>query len=103
MITAGVISAISDVTAQKLSGIKKLQIRRLLLKVVYFLLSFTILNAVYVMLIVDSVTAEFELWEKYLISSFKLEFLLKIKFFFILEFGKKLWSCVRVYNVLIKI
>uniref|UniRef100_A0A2P2KN92 Peroxisomal membrane protein PMP22 n=1 Tax=Rhizophora mucronata TaxID=61149 RepID=A0A2P2KN92_RHIMU len=33
-ITAGVLSAISDIVAQKLSGIEKLQFRRLLLKVV---------------------------------------------------------------------
>ncbi|KAH6795912.1 hypothetical protein C2S51_036898 [Perilla frutescens var. frutescens] len=35
VITAGVISAISDIVAQKLSGIKKLQLRRLLLKVLF--------------------------------------------------------------------
>lgn len=34
-ITAGVLSAISDVVAQKLSGIQKLQLRRLLLKVLF--------------------------------------------------------------------
>ncbi|KAL6992816.1 Peroxisomal membrane protein pmp22 [Sarracenia purpurea var. burkii] len=34
-ITAGVLSAISDIVAQKLSGIQKLQLRRLLLKVVF--------------------------------------------------------------------
>ncbi|KAL9236948.1 hypothetical protein vseg_011555 [Gypsophila vaccaria] len=33
VITAGVLSAISDIVSQKLSGIQKLQIRRLLLKV----------------------------------------------------------------------
>ncbi|XP_068324076.1 peroxisomal membrane protein PMP22-like isoform X3 [Pyrus communis] len=33
-ITAGVLSAISDIVSQKLTGIQKLQIRRLLLKVV---------------------------------------------------------------------
>lgn len=33
-ITAGVLSAISDIVAQKLTGIQKLQLRRLLLKVV---------------------------------------------------------------------
>ncbi|XP_059662460.1 peroxisomal membrane protein PMP22-like isoform X2 [Cornus florida] len=33
-ITAGVLSAVSDIVAQKITGIKKLQIRRLLLKVV---------------------------------------------------------------------
>ncbi|KAM7269926.1 hypothetical protein ACFE04_029140 [Oxalis oulophora] len=33
-ITAGVLSAISDISSQKLSGIQKLQLRRLLLKVV---------------------------------------------------------------------
>ncbi|PKI57395.1 hypothetical protein CRG98_022240 [Punica granatum] len=32
-ITAGVLSAVSDVTAQKLSGIQKLQLKRLALKV----------------------------------------------------------------------
>ena len=31
--TAGVLSAISDIVSQKLSGIQRLQIRRLLLKV----------------------------------------------------------------------
>ncbi|KAK4485069.1 hypothetical protein RD792_007677 [Penstemon davidsonii] len=35
MITAGVLSAISDVAAQKLTGIQKLQIKRLLLKVIF--------------------------------------------------------------------
>ncbi|XP_031274960.1 peroxisomal membrane protein PMP22-like [Pistacia vera] len=34
-ITAGVLSAISDIIAQKLTGIQKLQLRRLLLKVVF--------------------------------------------------------------------
>ncbi|KAH9607721.1 hypothetical protein KSS87_023890 [Heliosperma pusillum] len=34
-ITAGVITAISDIVSQKLSGIQKLQIRRLLLKVLF--------------------------------------------------------------------
>ncbi|KAJ0811769.1 hypothetical protein HanPSC8_Chr17g0754481 [Helianthus annuus] len=34
-ITAGVLSAISDIVSQKLSGIQKLQIRRLLLKVLF--------------------------------------------------------------------
>lgn len=34
-ITAGVLSAISDIVAQKLTGIQKLQLRRLLLKVVF--------------------------------------------------------------------
>ncbi|KAK2644528.1 hypothetical protein Ddye_019723 [Dipteronia dyeriana] len=34
-ITAGVLSAISDIVAQKLSGIQKLQLRRLLLKVLF--------------------------------------------------------------------
>ncbi|KAF7149716.1 hypothetical protein RHSIM_Rhsim02G0105800 [Rhododendron simsii] len=34
-ITAGVLSAISDIVAQKLSGIQKLQLRHLLLKVVF--------------------------------------------------------------------
>ncbi|KAJ4838752.1 Peroxisomal membrane protein pmp22 [Turnera subulata] len=34
-ITAGVLSAISDIAAQKLTGIKKLQLRRLLLKVLF--------------------------------------------------------------------
>ncbi|KAL8151249.1 hypothetical protein V2J09_021057 [Rumex salicifolius] len=34
-ITAGVLSAISDIVSQKLSGIQKIQIRRLLLKVVF--------------------------------------------------------------------
>jgi peroxisomal membrane protein 2 len=34
-ITAGVLSAVSDITAQKLSGIKKLQLKRLLLKVLF--------------------------------------------------------------------
>jgi len=34
-ITAGVLSAVSDIVAQKLSGIQKLQLRRLLLKVVF--------------------------------------------------------------------
>lgn len=37
MITAGFLSALSDIVAQKLSGIPKLQIKRLLLKVVFFL------------------------------------------------------------------
>ncbi|KAH0770753.1 hypothetical protein KY290_014734 [Solanum tuberosum] len=32
-ITAGVLSAISDIVAQKITGIQKLQVRRLLLKV----------------------------------------------------------------------
>ncbi|KAG5622921.1 hypothetical protein H5410_008139 [Solanum commersonii] len=36
-ITAGVLSAISDIVAQKITGIQKLQVRRLLLKVVRFL------------------------------------------------------------------
>lgn len=35
-ITAGVLSGVSDSVAQKLSGIQRLQLRRLLLKVVYF-------------------------------------------------------------------
>ncbi|XAR65667.1 hypothetical protein NMG60_11009851 [Bertholletia excelsa] len=35
MITAGVLSAISDIVAQKLTGIQKLQLRRLLLKVLF--------------------------------------------------------------------
>ncbi|KAL0442952.1 UNVERIFIED_CONTAM: Aminomethyltransferase, mitochondrial [Sesamum latifolium] len=35
VITAGVLSAISDIVAQKLSGIQKLQIKRLLLKVLF--------------------------------------------------------------------
>lgn len=39
-ITAGMLSAISDVISQKLSGIQKLQIRRLLLKVVSLLCCF---------------------------------------------------------------
>jgi peroxisomal membrane protein 2 len=34
MITAGVLAGISDSTAQKLSGFKKLELRRLLLKIV---------------------------------------------------------------------
>ncbi|KAL8260269.1 hypothetical protein R6Q59_028222 [Mikania micrantha] len=34
-LTAGVLSAISDIISQKLSGIQKLQIRRLLLKVLF--------------------------------------------------------------------
>ncbi|KAJ0446285.1 hypothetical protein HanHA89_Chr17g0692661 [Helianthus annuus] len=34
-ITAGVLSAVSDIVSQKLSGIQKLQIRRLLLKVLF--------------------------------------------------------------------
>ncbi|XP_059662451.1 peroxisomal membrane protein PMP22-like isoform X1 [Cornus florida] len=34
-ITAGVLSAVSDIVAQKITGIKKLQIRRLLLKVLF--------------------------------------------------------------------
>ncbi|KAM7263051.1 hypothetical protein ACFE04_000734 [Oxalis oulophora] len=34
-ITAGVLSAVSDITAQKLSGIQKLQLKRLLLKVLF--------------------------------------------------------------------
>ncbi|KAA8515526.1 hypothetical protein F0562_018863 [Nyssa sinensis] len=34
-ITAGVLSAISDIVSQKLSGIQKLQLRRLLLKVLF--------------------------------------------------------------------
>lgn len=34
-ITAGVLSAISDIVSQKLSGIQRLQIRRLLLKVLF--------------------------------------------------------------------
>ncbi|KDO78294.1 hypothetical protein CISIN_1g030147mg [Citrus sinensis] len=34
-ITAGVLSAISDIVAQKLTGIQKLQLRRLLLKVLF--------------------------------------------------------------------
>ncbi|CAK9176054.1 unnamed protein product [Ilex paraguariensis] len=34
-ITAGVLSAVSDIVAQKLSGIQKLQLRRLLLKVLF--------------------------------------------------------------------
>ncbi|KAF2304952.1 hypothetical protein GH714_000696 [Hevea brasiliensis] len=34
-ITAGLLSAISDIVAQKLSGIQKLQLRRLLLKVLF--------------------------------------------------------------------
>ncbi|XP_074272003.1 peroxisomal membrane protein PMP22-like [Silene latifolia] len=34
-ITAGVITAISDIVSQKLSGIQKIQIRRLLLKVLF--------------------------------------------------------------------
>lgn len=34
-ITAGVLSAISDIVSQKLSGIQKIQLRRLLLKVVF--------------------------------------------------------------------
>ncbi|KAM7500981.1 hypothetical protein LguiA_025395 [Lonicera macranthoides] len=38
-ITAGVLSAISDIVSQKLSGIQKLQLRRLLLKVVWSLLA----------------------------------------------------------------
>ncbi|KAL7142806.1 hypothetical protein ABFS83_08G149100 [Erythranthe nasuta] len=35
VITAGILSAISDIVAQKLSGIKKLQIKRLLLKLLF--------------------------------------------------------------------
>ncbi|XP_051135544.1 peroxisomal membrane protein PMP22-like [Andrographis paniculata] len=35
VITAGVLSAISDVVSQKLSGIQKLQLKRLLLKVLF--------------------------------------------------------------------
>ncbi|KAL9320820.1 hypothetical protein ACSQ67_012659 [Phaseolus vulgaris] len=35
VITAGVVSAISDVVSQKLSGIQKLQLKRLLLKVLF--------------------------------------------------------------------
>ncbi|XP_047939848.1 peroxisomal membrane protein PMP22-like [Salvia hispanica] len=35
MITAGVLSAVSDIAAQKLSGIQKLQLKRLLLKVIF--------------------------------------------------------------------
>ncbi|KAL0407249.1 UNVERIFIED_CONTAM: Peroxisomal membrane protein PMP22 [Sesamum latifolium] len=35
VITAGVLSAITDIVAQKLSGIQKLQLRRLLLKVLF--------------------------------------------------------------------
>ncbi|KAL8469012.1 hypothetical protein ACS0TY_032000 [Phlomoides rotata] len=35
MITAGVLSATSDIVAQKLSGIQKLQLKRLLLKVIF--------------------------------------------------------------------
>ncbi|EPS74437.1 hypothetical protein M569_00319, partial [Genlisea aurea] len=35
IITAGALSAISDVTAQKLSGIQKLQLKRLILKVLF--------------------------------------------------------------------
>ncbi|KAL3521966.1 hypothetical protein ACH5RR_014800 [Cinchona calisaya] len=34
-ITAGVLSALSDIVSQKLSGIQKLQLRRLLLKVIF--------------------------------------------------------------------
>ncbi|KAL3519444.1 hypothetical protein ACH5RR_017593 [Cinchona calisaya] len=34
-ITAGVLSAVSDIVSQKLSGIQKLQLRRLLLKVIF--------------------------------------------------------------------
>ncbi|KAJ6925434.1 peroxisomal membrane protein PMP22-like [Populus alba x Populus x berolinensis] len=34
-ITAGVLSAVSDIVAQKLSGIQKLQIKRILLKVLF--------------------------------------------------------------------
>ncbi|KAK6932755.1 Mpv17/PMP22, partial [Dillenia turbinata] len=34
-ITAGVLSAISDISAQKLTGIQKIQLRRLLLKVIF--------------------------------------------------------------------
>ncbi|KAL1805487.1 hypothetical protein ACET3Z_028555 [Daucus carota] len=37
-ITAGVLSAISDITSQKITGIKKLQLRRLALKVLFGLL-----------------------------------------------------------------
>jgi hypothetical protein len=33
-ITAGALSAVSDIVAQKLSGIQKLQLKRILLKVV---------------------------------------------------------------------
>jgi peroxisomal membrane protein 2 len=42
-ITAGVLSALSDIVSQKLSGIQKLQIKRILLKVVqasFFLITF---------------------------------------------------------------
>jgi hypothetical protein len=40
-ITAGVLSGISDVVSQKLTGIQKIQLRRLVLKVVMlFLFSF---------------------------------------------------------------
>ncbi|KAH6787758.1 Peroxisomal membrane 22 kDa family protein [Perilla frutescens var. hirtella] len=35
VITAGVLSAVSDIVAQKLSGIQKLQLKRLLLKVIF--------------------------------------------------------------------
>ncbi|XP_014517960.1 peroxisomal membrane protein PMP22 [Vigna radiata var. radiata] len=35
VITAGVVSAISDIVSQKLSGIQKLQLKRLLLKVLF--------------------------------------------------------------------
>ncbi|XP_057764934.1 peroxisomal membrane protein PMP22 isoform X2 [Salvia miltiorrhiza] len=35
MITAGVLSAVSDIVAQKLTGIQKLQLKRLLLKVIF--------------------------------------------------------------------
>ncbi|KAL3627453.1 Peroxisomal membrane protein pmp22 [Castilleja foliolosa] len=35
VLTAGVLSAISDIVAQKLSGIQKLQLKRLLLKVIF--------------------------------------------------------------------
>ncbi|GFP90180.1 peroxisomal membrane protein pmp22 [Phtheirospermum japonicum] len=35
VVTAGVLSAISDIVAQKLSGIQKLQLKRLLLKVIF--------------------------------------------------------------------
>ncbi|KAL2253298.1 peroxisomal membrane protein PMP22 [Sesamum indicum] len=35
VITAGVLSAITDIVAQKLSGLQKLQLRRLLLKVLF--------------------------------------------------------------------
>lgn len=38
-ITAGVLSAISDIVAQKLTGIQKLQLKRLLLKIVSLILN----------------------------------------------------------------